>query len=224
MQGLPETVASLTREDLAAFHKERYAPGGSALVFAGDVTLDEARALASQVFGAWSGSAPAAVAAPPPSPAPGGKIYLVDRQDAAQTVVSQSLPGLPRTAADYRALAVVNGVWGGAVSARLNLNLREDKGYSYGVFSGLVPYRDQGIWNAAGGVQTNKTKESVAEFESELKGIGGAQTDHRAGIRFPQVPDRPRLCPEVRDGRPGRRGGRRSLDRRAAHVDAPEGL
>ncbi len=175
VQGLPETVAKATRQDLAAFHKDRYAPGGSALVFAGDVTLDEARALAAQAFGSWSGSAPAVVPVPPPSPAPGGKIYLVDRQDAAQTVVSQSLPAPPRTVPDYYALTVADGVWGGGASSRLNTNIREDKGYSYGVFSNLVTFRDQGVWYAAGGVQTNKTKESVVEFEKELQAIAGGK-------------------------------------------------
>jgi len=175
VQGLPSTLGGLTREDLAAFHRERYAPGASALVFAGDVSLEEAKALASKAFGSWAVPTPAAVTIPPASPAAAGRIYLVDRQDAAQTVVSQSLPGLSQTDADYYALTVADGVWGGGASSRLNSNIREDKGYSYGVFSFLAPYRDQGVWYASGGVQTNKTKESVAEFEKELQAIAGGK-------------------------------------------------
>jgi zinc protease len=174
-QGLPESVGRVSREDLAAFHAARFRPGGSALVFAGDITLSDAQALAKKAFGAWSGAAPAAVAIPPASPAPGGRVYLVDRQDAAQTVVTQALPGARHAAPDYYALTVADGVWGGAASSRLDMNLREDKHYSYGVFSFLVPYREGGLWYSSGGVQTDKTKESVAEFEKELRAIAGGK-------------------------------------------------
>ncbi|MGE5278210.1 MAG: M16 family metallopeptidase [Acidobacteriota bacterium] len=174
-QGLPETVGRISREDLAAFHGSRFKPGGSALVFAGDVTLSEAQALARKAFGAWSGAAPPPIAIPPASPSPGGRVYLVDRQDAAQTVVTQALLGTEHAAPDYYALMLADGVWGGAASSRLDMNLREDKGYSYGVFSYLVPYRKGGLWYANGGVQTNKTRESVAEFEKELRAIAGGK-------------------------------------------------
>ncbi len=183
-QGLPATVERLTREDLAAFHAGRFAPGGSALIFAGDVTLEEARALAEKAFGSWSGPAPAGIPVPPASPSPGGRIYLVDRQDAAQTVVTQALPGLPRSAADYYALTVADGVWGGGAASRLDMNLREDKGYSYGVFSALRPFHATGIWYSVGGVQTDKTKESVAEFQKEMKAIGGEKPISQEEFEF----------------------------------------
>jgi len=103
-----------------------------------------------------------------------GKIYLVDRQGAAQTVVSQILPAPKRDTPDYAALRVADAVWGGGgFGTRLNLNLREDKGYSYGVFSGLVQFHESGLWRAIGGVQTDKTKESMVEFSKELKGLAG---------------------------------------------------
>jgi len=68
---------------------------------------------------------------------------------------------------------LANTVWGGAAGARLGMNIREDKGYSYGVFSFPISNSRYGIWRAAGGVQTNKTKESVVEFNKELKFIAG---------------------------------------------------
>lgn len=70
-------------------------------------------------------------------------------------------------------MSLANTVWGGAAGARLGMNLREDKGYSYGVFSFPAAFTKYGTWRAAGGVQTNKTKESVVEFEKELKFIAG---------------------------------------------------
>ncbi len=173
LQGLPGSVDSIDRSDLEAFHHGRWKPGGSALVFAGDVTLSEAMALARQTFGSWAGGSPERVAIPAASPAAPGKIYLVDRQDAAQTVVAQLLPAPRRDSPDYFALQLANAVWGGSASSRLDMNLREEKGYSYGIFSGLFLYREAGQWSASGGVQTNRTKESIAEFDKELKAIAG---------------------------------------------------
>ncbi len=171
-QGLPSTVAGITRDDLAKFHAANWKPGSSALVVSGDVTLDEATALAKKYFGSWAGGAAPAVAIPAPSPAPAGKLYVVDRQDAAQTFVTQFLPAPKRQTPDYYALSLADTVYGGGgFGTRLNLNLREDKGYSYGVFSALALYDDAGVWYSSGGVQTNKTKESVVEFDKELKGM-----------------------------------------------------
>jgi zinc protease len=116
------------------------------------------------------------VTIPPAKPAAAGKLYLVDRQDAAQTVITPFLPAPPRKSDDYYALHLADSVWGGGgFGTRLNLNLREDKGYSYGVFSTLSQYRQGGLWYASGGVQTNKTKESLVEFDKELKALAGSK-------------------------------------------------
>jgi zinc protease len=176
VQGLPRTIESISREDLVAFHRDHWKPGGAAVVFVGNITLDEATKLARQQLGGWTGGAPAEIAMPEPKPAPAGRIYLIDRQDSAQTVVTQFLPGPKRQTEDYDSLALADAVWGGGgFGTRLNLNLREDKGYSYGVFSNLSFYQTAGLWYASGGVQTNKTKESVVEFDKELKALAGAK-------------------------------------------------
>jgi zinc protease len=171
--GFRRTVQGITREDLVRFHETYWKPGGSALVFVGDITLGEAVSLSNQDFDGWSGGAPPTVTIPPPHPMGEGRIYLIDRQDAAQTVVSQVLPGTQRKSADYYALSLADKVWGGGFNTRLNLNLREDKGYSYGVFSITSFYSTNGIWRSFGGVQTNKTKESVVEFQKELRFLAG---------------------------------------------------
>jgi zinc protease len=171
-QGFVSTVSGITRDDLVAFHRDRWKPGSSALVISGDVTLAEAQALAEKHFGSWSGGAAPALSVPAPSAAPAGKIYVVDRQDAAQTFVTQFVPAPKRKTSDYYALSLADTVYGGGgFGTRLNLNLREDKGYSYAVFSTLALFDDAGVWYSAGGVQTNKTKESVVEFDKELKGM-----------------------------------------------------
>lgn len=170
---LPSTVNPITREDLVQFHKNYWKPGSSALVFVGDITLAEATDLARKSFGSWSGGAAPAVNIPAPKPAGGGKVYMIDKQGAAQTIVAHILAAPERKSVDYYALSLANAVYGGGFGTRLNLNLREDKGYSYGVFAFPQHYDKGGTWIASGGVQTNKTKESVVEFMKELKGIAG---------------------------------------------------
>jgi len=171
--GYPSTVEKLTKEDMAQFHETYWKPGDSLLVFAGDMNLAEATDLAKANFGTWKGTAPKLANIPPPQPVGPGKVFLVNRPDAAQTVVAEILPGVARGASDYYTLSLANTVWGGAAGARLGMNIREDKGYSYGVFSFPSSFSKYGTWRAAGGVQTNKTKESVVEFEKELKFIAG---------------------------------------------------
>lgn len=183
--GLPSTVGTITRDDLAAFHGRWWKPASSAIVFVGDVTLDQAKKLAEASFGSWSGGSAPEMTIPPASPADPTKVYIVDRQDAAQTIVSQIMPGPARTSDDYYAWRLVDAVWGGGgFGTRLNLNLREDKGYSYGVFSNATNYPHAGAWWASGGVQTDKTKESLVEFRSELQGIAGTRPITRDELDF----------------------------------------
>ena len=171
--GLPGTIQAITREDLVQFHQTYWKPASSALVFVGDVTLAEATDLARKNFGSWSGGAAPAVNIPAAKPMGAGKVYLIDRQGAAQTVIAHILNAPERKSADYYALSLANAVYGGGFGTRLNLNLREDKGYSYGVFAFPQHFAKAGTWIASGGVQTDKTKESAVEFMKELKFIAG---------------------------------------------------
>jgi zinc protease len=176
VQGLPRTIQSITREDLTAFYRDRWKPGGAAVVFVGNISLAEATTLTKQHLGGWSGGAPAEIVVPAPQSSTLGKIYLIDRQDSAQTVVTQFVVGPRRQTADFDSLALVDAVWGGGgFGTRLNLNLRENKGYTYGAFSTMILYQSAGLWFAGADVQTNKTKESVVEFDSELKALAGAK-------------------------------------------------
>lgn len=173
LAGLPDTVQAITRDDLAAFHKAYWKAGSSALVFVGDITLAEATALAKQNFGAWVAGSAAPVNIGAANPMPKGKVYLIDRPGSAQTIVAQILTAPERKSGDYYALGLANTVYGGGFGTRLNLNLREDKGYSYGVFAFPQHFTKGGTWIASGGVQTDKTKESAVEFVKELKYIAG---------------------------------------------------
>jgi zinc protease len=173
VQGFQPTVEKITSEDLRRFHQTYWKPGSSALIFVGDITLEKANELGTQFFGSWSGGAAPSIPIPPPSPVGAGKVFLVNRSDAAQTFVSEILPGPTRQAPDFYSLSLADAVWGGAAGARLGTNIREEKGYSYGVFSFPQYYSKYGTWVASGGVQTNKTKEAVVEFQKELRFIAG---------------------------------------------------
>jgi zinc protease len=187
VQGRPATVGVLSREDLAGFHAERWRPASSALIFVGALSLDEAVLQARTHFGSWSGEAARPAEIPAPRPAPGG-LYVVDRQDAAQSMIVQLLPAPPRATDDYYALQLADAVWGGGgFTNRLNLNLREDKGYSYGAGSYPFLFQAGGVWIAQGGVQTNKTRESVVEFRKELADLGGARPITEAELESAKV-------------------------------------
>ena len=189
--GLPASVTAITRDDLVAFHKAQWRPGSAVVVFSGDVTLDEATQLAREQFGGWTGGAAPAFTMAAPSPMGTGKVYLIDRQDAAQTVVAHVLPAPPRNAEDYAPLVLADAVYGGGgFGTRLNLNLREDKGYSYGVFSNAQLLGKAGVIIASGGVQTDKTRESIVEFVNELKNFAGDRPvteDELASARLQKV-------------------------------------
>ncbi len=168
--GLPDSMQAISADDLQRFHSENWRPASSALIFAGDITLEDAMSLAARYFGQWSGGPVVELEQQPARPAETGRIYLVDRQDAPQTVVAEIVPGPSRAGDDYYSFRILDAIWGGGgFGTRLNLNLREDKGYSYGVFSNVAAFRKAGLWWAQGSVQTDKTGESLVEFIRELE-------------------------------------------------------
>jgi zinc protease len=171
--GLPKTIEAITREDLQQFYQSNWKPASSAIVFVGDISLAEATELAKKNFGSWSGGSAPAVNIPAAKQMGGKKVYLIDKQGAAQTIIAQILNAPERKSTDYYALSLANAVYGGGFGTRLNLNLREDKGYSYGVFANPQQFSKGGTWIASGGVQTNKTKESAIEFTKEMNFIAG---------------------------------------------------
>ena len=100
-------------------------------------------------------------------------IYLIDRPNSAQSVVSIGQVGIDRMNPDYFPVVVMNSILGGAITSRISMNLREDKGYTYGANSGLQFRRGPGPFRAGGDIQTAVTKEAIVEFMKELNGIRG---------------------------------------------------
>jgi zinc protease len=173
LAGNEASIVALSRADLNGFYETFWKPNHAALIFAGDITLDEATGLADDVLGAWQIGEVPEVSRPPVSPPSSTRIYLVDRQDAAQSQIRIGSIGPKRKIEDYYAVELMNAILGGAFTSRLNLNLREDKGYTYGAFSGFSYGRQLGLWACGASVQTRFSKEAVVEFHKELRGICG---------------------------------------------------
>ncbi|HYT82400.1 MAG TPA: pitrilysin family protein [Gemmatimonadales bacterium] len=171
LAGNDASVAGLTRERVAEFYRRFYRPNGARLLVVGDVTLDEARRLITERFGAWArADLPAAALTPAPAPAPRA-IYLIDKPGAAQSVVRIGHVGPARDTPDYFALQVLNTILGGAFTSRLNQNLRETHGYTYGAGSAFSLRRRGGPFVAQASVVTAKTDSSLIEFLKELRRI-----------------------------------------------------
>jgi zinc protease len=167
------SLAAITREDVTRFYESHYRPEGSTLIVVGDVTPDTVVPMLERALAGWKGkAAPAIETVAPPSRENVG-LYLVDRPGAAQSIVTIGHVGVQRATPDYYALAVLNTILGGQFSSRVNMNLRETKGYTYGARTSFDYRRGAGPFAATAGVQTAVTKESVVEFLKELRGIRG---------------------------------------------------
>jgi zinc protease len=165
--GTEESIKKISREDLVSFYKGSYSPKNAGLVLVGDLTASEARKLATEVFGAWTG--PEAQASLPSQGAPAAsRVIIVDKPGTPQTAVLAGQIGVARSNPDYEKLDVMNTVLGGLFSSRINLNLREDKGYSYGAFSFIGQNRGVGPLMAGAGVRTDVTGPSIEEVLKEI--------------------------------------------------------
>lgn len=168
--GTEAAIRATTRADLFGFWQQHYIPNNSALVLSGDLTEPEARALAEAHFGSWqAGPAPERRAAP----AVGGtaRVVIVPKADASQTALQVTLLGTDRKTPDYAALEVLNAALGGLFTSRINTNLREDKGWSYGVYSMFDYRRTAGPFEIVGSVRTSATGAAVSEIFKEVRAL-----------------------------------------------------
>lgn len=175
LTGDEKTVAAMTRDDLANFYNANYRPNNSTLIVVGDVQAADIKTRLEKAFADWKPAdvTAASFAEQHMMAKPG--IYLVDKPGAAQSSVSIGLVGIERNNPDFFAVQVMNSILGGGGTARLFMNLREDKGYTYGAYSRFTPRRGAGPFSASGEIQTISTKEAVQEFLKEINGIRGAR-------------------------------------------------
>jgi zinc protease len=171
--GTKESVAKLTREDLVKFHDTWLFPNNSTLIVVGDTTLKEVTPKLEKLFAGWkSGSVPAKDVKAVPV-ASKSAVYLIDKPGALQSVIIAGVVAPPRGNPQEIAIEAMNNSLGGMFGARLNMNLREDKHWSYGARTVLRDARSQRPFYAVAPVQTDKTKEALVEMNKEFRGIVG---------------------------------------------------
>jgi zinc protease len=162
---------ALTPEMLAAWHRERFVPQNAILGIAGDVKASELIPKLKQWFAGWKRSDYKVSLPANPTPATAGKIFLIDRPNSVQSTITMGNIAIDRRSPDYNAVVVMNSIVGGGASARLFMNLREEKGYTYGVYSGFTALKYPGPWSAGGDVRTEVTEGAMTEFLKELNRI-----------------------------------------------------
>ena len=158
MNGTAATLKSFSVDDLRAFYAAAFQPGHSSLLVIGDVTMDRALPMLEASFGGWkaqgSASAPATMPAVPDITT--RTLYLVDKPGAPQSQIRIGWVGVPRSTPDYFPIQVMNTILGGSFASRLNMNLREKNGYTYGASSGFDMRASAGPFVATAGVQTDR--------------------------------------------------------------------
>jgi predicted Zn-dependent peptidase len=171
-----ETIKAISRDDLVALHKAYFKPWRALVTVVGDVNGAAAKASVDKALRSWVGLGERPTFSYPPPPQPKATtIYLVDRPGAAQSSVAIGIPGPPRNTPDFFALSVMNMMLGGHIQSRLSANIREEKGYSYGVRSSFDFGHGPGAFRAGGEIVGDKTDLALIEFMKELKGIQGSK-------------------------------------------------
>jgi len=196
--GLPalgdeKTLRSFGVADLKNFHAAYFRPNNATLIVVGAVTAKTILPKLEAAFGKWEAGKTPAVSWPTVAQVQKRQLWLVDKPGAAQSEIRIGRLGVPRLTEDYYALVVMNTILGGSFTSRLNQNLREKHGYSYGAGSSFVFRPQPGPFIASAGVQTSKTDSSLIEFMKELNAIMQPVSDaelHRAknyvALSFPQ--------------------------------------
>jgi len=171
--GTIASVSALTADDLDRFHGMWFKPNNARLLVVGDATMDEVMALAEAVFGGWEPGDVPDQTLPTVGQQSSQTVYIMDRPDAIQSEIFAGFLIPPRSDPDDLAISTMNTVLGGNFTARVNMNLREDKRWSYGARTQIIATRGQRPFLVQAPVQSDKTTESVKELVSELRDIVG---------------------------------------------------
>jgi predicted Zn-dependent peptidase len=170
------SIKAITRDDIVAFHKSYFQPGRAIVTVVGDVSAMAVKPVIERAVAPWAGGGERSDFSYPRIAERGpATIYLVDKPGAAQSTFALGNPGPPRNTPDYFALQVMNRILGGQFQSRLNANIREEKGYSYGVSSSFAFGKGPGSFRAGGDVVTGKSDAALIEFMKELQGMTGAR-------------------------------------------------
>ncbi len=168
--GTESSTKAVMRDDMVAFWQQHFVPGNAALVVAGNISMSELRGLAEEAFWSWTGDAPTR-AELGDADTTTARVIIVDKPGTPQTQLRVAGIGAARSSPDFRALQVMNTALGGLFSSRINMNLREQHGYSYGAYSAFVFRRGAGPFLVSGGVRTDVTAPAVTEVFKEIAGM-----------------------------------------------------
>ncbi|MGD0696645.1 MAG: pitrilysin family protein [Terriglobia bacterium] len=169
--GTPANIEKMTREDLATFHRQWFRPNNATLIVVGDTTLSEVTPKLERVFAGWQpGEVPRKNISPVQLPAR-PTVYIIDKPGALQSVIIGGHVAPPTANPREIAIEAMNEVLGGTFGARINMNLREDKHWTYGAMSRMVGAKGQRPFFVIAPVQLDKTKEAMAEIDKELRGL-----------------------------------------------------
>ena len=175
--GTEESVGSLDVDALRAFHDTWFKPNNATLIVVGDIAMDELLPAVEARFSTWeAGEVPAKNLADV-APQPATVVYLIDRPDSAQSIIFAGQLAPPKGDPRNLQIEAMNDIIGGGFTSRINLNLREDKSWSYGARAILLDAAGQRPYYAFAPVQTDRTAESMAEIDKEIRGIrsGGSR-------------------------------------------------
>jgi zinc protease len=187
--GTEDALRAMTLRDAVAFHSDAYHPPHATVIAVGDASHEQLAELVEEALGSWksvsmrnnAGGGYAAAASPPP---PDRRLALVHRPAAAQSELRIGHVGLPRSTPDYHALLVVNMVLGGQFVSRINMNLRENKGYTYGARTSFDFRRGPGPFVLSASVQSEKTADAIREALGELRAIRGERPVTRSELEL----------------------------------------
>ncbi len=171
--GTAEGLSKLEISDLQKFHRQWYHPNNAAFVVVGDVTLAEAVTALDKVFGKWEAQALPALAVPVVKPWRGARILVKNKTGASQSNIAAGYLSIKRQDDDNLGLSVVNSAFGGQFASRINLNLREDKGFTYGVRSNVHSFREAGMFAITVPVETQHTAAAIGELMNEMGALAG---------------------------------------------------
>jgi zinc protease len=169
--GTETSVTGLTTADLQSYYQANFKPNNSTLIIVGDVTPAQIEQKINALFGNWQRGDVAQLTYGEPPKSSATTIYLIDKPGAAQSSFRIGAVGVPRSTQDYFALTVMNTILGGSFSSRLNQNLREARGYTYGAGSRFDMRRAAGPFTASAEIVSAKSDSALLEFMKELNGI-----------------------------------------------------
>ncbi len=166
--GTQASLDKMTRDELVTFYKTYYHPNNATLVVVGDVTMSEILGTLESALSTWQPGTIPPFTLQAPKPVEKTQVFLVDKPGAPQSEVRVGYPALARNTPDYFPVVVMNRLLGGQFSSRINLNLREKHGYTYGANSGFRFNKGAGPFTAQGGIVTEKTDSAMREMKNEI--------------------------------------------------------